>query len=281
MRITSRMPRDEYDAINAINMSRLKEIKRSPQHYKHALTNPKSSDAMTLGTAAHVAVLEPERYASQFVCWSRRTASGNSAPRNGQFWDAFQLENRGKTILTYEQDGIAKQIAAAVRADEIAMKYLSAGDPEVTLEWDVFERPAKGRVDWLTTRDGAPMIVGLKTSRDCRHFAFGAQAAKLGYHLQWAWYHDGFEKITGKSPHMVEIVVEADAPHAVATYIIPGDIIDQGRDEYQRLLEVLTDCEDKNLWPGPVPLEEVLTLPSWVYGAAADDLSDLGLEAVA
>lgn len=281
MSIQSRVPREEYDAVQALNITRLKELRRSGLHYQHALTNPKKSDALTVGIATHVAVLEPERFTRDFAIWDRKTESGRSAPRNGKWWEAFQLEHQTQTILTEDEGELARAIAKAVRLDPVAAKYLAVGDPEATLEWEIVGgRPAKGRIDWLTTHESRPTIVGLKTSRDCRHFQFGSQAAKLGYHLQWAWYHDGFEAITGKCPHMVEVVVESDAPHAVATYIIPNDILEQGREEYQRLLVTLAECEASGKWPGPVPVEEYLTLPTWAYEREEDDLSDMGLEAI-
>lgn len=282
MTIQSRVPREEYDAVEAINITRLKYLLRSPQHYQYALTHPKQADVMTVGIATHVAVLEPERFIKEFAIWDRKTESGRSAPRNGKWWEAFQLEHRAQTILTEDQGALAQQIARAVRFDEVANKYLAVGDPEASLEWEIVGgRPAKGRVDWLTTHEGCPTIVGLKTSRDCRHFQFGSQAAKLGYHLQWAFYHDGFEAITGKKPHMVEVVVESDAPHAVATYIIPEDILAQGREEYQRLLQILAHCEATDEWPGPVPNEQYLTLPTWAYPHTDDDFADLELEPIA
>ena len=278
MTITSRMPREEYDAIDALNMSRLKEMKRSPLHYRHALTHSKTSGPLTLGLATHVAVLEPERFLSDFASWDRRTKGGNAAPRNGQFWDAFLNANTGKIILTSDEWHLSREIADVVRGDALAMRYLAHGEPEVTFEWDLDGRACKGRVDWLTHIDGKPTIVGLKTARDCRHFAFGSQAAKLGYHLQFAYYHDGYEAIRKFKPKLVEIVVESAAPHAVAVYHIPDDIIEQGRDEYRRLIDQLATCERTNDWPGPQPLEEYLTLPSWVYGSDTDnELSELEL----
>lgn len=281
MRITSRMPRTEYDAIDALNISRLKEIKRSPQHYFHALTNRVEKACFTLGNATHVAVLEPERYPHDFRVWDRRTEAGAMAPRKGQHWDAFCVEASGKTVLTPDQNEIAMAIANAVQGNEIAASYLVTGDPEVTLEWrlpaELGDRPAKGRADWITSIDGRPVIVGLKTTRDCRRFAFGSQAAKLSYHWQWAYYFDGYVATTGKTPRMVEIVVEADAPHAVAVYRIPDDIIEQGREEYWEAVKLLAECEAANEWPGPEPREEFLSLPSWVYGTDDNDIDDLGL----
>lgn len=281
MRITSRMPRATYDGIAALNISRLKEIKRSPQHYHHAIDNPVEKSCLTLGNATHVAVLEPERYATDFAVWTRRTEGGNAAPRNGKHWDQFRQDNAAKTVLTYDENALANAIAVAVRFDERANEFLAIGDPEVTLEWllpsELGNRAAKGRIDWLTKIDGVDYLVGLKTARDCRHFAFGAQAAKLGYHLQWAYYHDAFVAIRNRKPRLVEIVVESEAPHAVAVYTIPDDIIEQGREEYWELVKILAECEQADEWPGPVPAIEDLTLPSWIY-KQADDLADIGLD---
>lgn len=282
MTITSRMPRAEYDAITALNISKLKAIKRSPQHFRHELDHPKASVPLVVGNAAHVAVLEPERYVSDFAVWMRRTEAGKQAPRSGQWWDAFRIENEGKMVLTCDENALAQEIAKAVRFDERANTYLASGDPEVTLEWnlppELGSRPAKGRFDWLTTIDGRPYLVGLKTARDCRHFAFGSQAAKLDYASQWAYYYDGYYSITGVKPLVREIVVESAPPYAVAVYRIEDDIILQGRENYWEMAKQLAECEARDEWPGPEPVEQELTLPSWYYGTAEDDLSGLDLE---
>src|SRR5262245_30207526 len=99
MKITSRMPRAEYDEIAALNISRLKEIKRSPLHYQHALSAPKESASLTTGNATHVAVLEPERFASDFTVWDRLSDAGNACPRRGQYWEKFVADAGKKTIL--------------------------------------------------------------------------------------------------------------------------------------------------------------------------------------
>jgi hypothetical protein len=278
--IRSRVPWDEYITIEGTSISRLKELRRSPQHYAYRLEHPKESPAMALGTAAHTAVLEPERFSTQFAVWTRRSEkTGNLCPRNGQFYEAFELENPGKTIITADEFALATQIAAAVRTNPIAMRYLERGDPEVTMQWLIGDgHPCRARADWLTRVDDVPHVVGLKTARDCRLFKFGHQAAVLGYHLQWGFYYDGFMAIKKCEPRMIEIVVESEPPHAVAVYSIPQDIIDQGRDEYQALMLRLAECESTGHFPGPQEAEEPLSLPSWVYGETTDDLTELGLE---
>jgi hypothetical protein len=285
--IISRVPEAEYRGLPGVNISSLKELKRSALHYRYRLDNPAEAKPLTLGTAAHCAVLEPERFQRQFAVWTRRSESGNLCPRKGQYWDAFVAANPGKTIITEDEGLDALAIAKAIRSDPCAMRYLESGEPEVTMRWQftsesMTRKPVqiecRGRVDWLTHIDGDPYLIGLKTARDCRAFVFGAAAARLGYHLQWAFYLDGYQAITGKTPKLKEIVVESAPPYDVVVYDIPEDIILQGRSEYEGLLRHLVDCRARNEWLGYAQgSEQVLTLPTWAYDAQ-DDISDLGLE---
>lgn len=275
--IESRVPFADYLKRPGLSISRLKELKRSPQHYQYRLTMPAESAPLTLGTAAHCATLEPERFGREFAIWSKRTAAGAMAPRRGQDWDWFCAQNQDKAILTEDECNDALSIAKAVRSS-IAMEYLQAGEPEVTMEWVMQGRVCRGRVDWLTVIDGQPTLVGLKTTRDCRPFMFGKQAAQLGYDMQWAYYFNGYHTITNRKPLVVEIVVESAPPHAVAVYRINDDILLTGEENYCALLTQLDACERDNEWLGPVPEETDLVMPAWYYGVQADDVAELGLE---
>lgn len=270
MKIHSHISYEQYRAMPGVNVSSLKELRRSPLHYRHRLSHPQTSDALTLGTAAHVATLEPHRYPEAIAVWDRKTESGRSAPRTGKAWEAFVAENAGRTILTLEEHETTQAIAAAVRSDPTAARYLRRGLPEVSMQWEAHGMVLKGRVDWLTELDGVDVVVGLKTARDCRPGEFARQAYRLGYHLQWAYYRDGFRAVRGVAPYMVEIVVESAAPYAVAVYTIPDPVLSLGREEYVELLAMLRDCQTADVWPGPVPHETELTFPAWAYGAGEE-----------
>lgn len=265
-RLQPNLPWADYLALPGVSITRLKELGRSPLHYRHRLLNPKESAPLTLGRAAHCAVLEPERYQRDHAVWSRRTSAGNLAPRNGKHWDAFKAAAEGLAILTEDEHAEALAIQRAVRSNPDAMRFLASGDAEVTMQWSMLGHACKGRLDWLTSIDGRPWLVGLKTARDCRPFQFGRQAANLGYHLQWAYYLDGYKAITGEPARVFEIVVESEAPHAVVVYEIPDDVLLQGAEEYTALLETLAECESRHAWDGPAPGIQTLALPQWVYG---------------
>lgn len=273
------MDEQTYRALPALNISALKEIKRSPLHYRHSLTNPRTSAAMALGTAAHCAVLEPEKFATRYAVWTERTSAGAMSPRKGAKWDEFCAANADKTIITPDEHAAAVAMQDAILSNAAAMRYLDAGTAEVSMRAEMHGRPCKGRVDWLTTVDTLPHIVDVKTARDCRPFVFGKQCAQLGYHMQLAWYHDLYAAMNdGAEPVMKVIVVESAPPHAVAVYHITEDILAQGREDYLALLSILEECERTDTWPGPVDGEEDLTLPTWAYTQSPDDLADLGLE---
>lgn len=262
-----------------VNVSSLKEFSRSPLHYRYAKDNPKpTTGAMGLGTAAHCATLEPERFAAEFVTWT-------GGRRAGKEWEGFKAgaDAAQRIVLTEDERDTALAIAQAVRACPQAIVYLRQGHAEVSMKWqhDEPEMELKGRVDWLTAIDGCDVVVGLKTTRDLRPREFAAQAARLAYHWQWAFYCDGFERITGRKPLMIEIVVESAAPHAVAVYRIPEHVLERGRQEYRAALEQLAQCEASGVWPGPVVGEVEFDLPGWAYPADEEPQFDCEEEGAA
>ena len=270
------VPMARYQSSPGLSISQLRKIARSPQHF-HQPAEIKS-DPMRLGTAAHFAVLEPERFASEVVIWDRVSEHGNHCPRRGKYWDAFQAQHEGRLIVDPDEYDRALAIQHAVRSDKFAMRYLTRGAAEVSMRWMMRGRICRGRPDYLSIVDGKPHLVGLKTAADCRPWQFSGAGERYGYHLQWAWYHDGYDLIRHVKPRVKEIVVESAPPYSVVVYDIPDDVIDQGRDEYERLLDLLSDCERANDWPGPAMGSELTySRPAWTQ-VTNDDLSDIGLE---
>lgn len=271
------VPFARYVEMHGTNASFLKRLSRSPLHARAnvRITGP----SLELGSAAHCAVLEPERFLRDYVVWDRRTESGSTAPRRGKAWDEFVAANGEAEIVTADQHALATAIAAAVRADDAAMQYLRTGWAEVVVQWEINGRACKGRVDWMTSIDGVPVLVDLKTTADVRQDEFARSCIRFGYPMQMSWYADGVYAAAGRRPRVIVIAVEATAPHAVATYAVGEDVLDLGRSQYEPLLAQLDECERTNAWPGPVAGEQPLILPTWAWPKGGDDdWSDSGLE---
>lgn len=269
-----------YGDLRGVHITQLKELRRSPLHYQHRLKNGrKSTPALEFGSATHVACLEPERFLLDFALWKSEADDGKKKVRRGSAWDEFQATHAGKTIIRDEEYDEAIAIRDAVRADPVAMKYLAMGRPEVSMTWtDAHTGMAcVGRLDWETKVDGHPAIVDLKTTRNAGPIFFQRDVAKLDYHLQLAFYADGYEAATGKTPRVVVVAVESTPPYDVVTYIVPADVIEIGRDQYRQLLETHRDCTALGEWPGQGMGQELtLRLPAWAV-PDDDDTAELGL----
>jgi hypothetical protein len=269
------MPFTEYAAISAINGSSIVHMRRSPMHYRHMLDNPQApTPAMVQGSATHRLILEP-KLCGDFAVWGEADGQGR---RFGKVWDAFKAAHADKMIVTADERDVMVAQAVAVHKNPIARKYLAADGPtEVSMVWTdkATGRRFKGRLDKLVP--AKRVIADLKTTRDCTPYRFGGQSYALGYHIKAAMYWLGYRALTGDEPHFKFIAVESKPPYESAVYRAHPDVISQGMEDLDVLLKTLAECEASGTWPAAQQEEADLTLPTYAYTEAADDLSDLAL----
>jgi hypothetical protein len=277
------MTREQYDAqTGRENWSRLKNLGKSPAHYRHALLEPrKDSAALRNGRANHVAILEPEKFASEVAIW-------DGGRRASKAWDAFSEANAGKDILTQTEYEQLIGMQRAVRQHPIASRYLQRGRAEVSVLWTMTTgdealglpgsaMPCKSRLDYLAPE----WIVDLKTCRDASPMVFGRAAFNLEYHAQAAYYVDAVAAVTGERLPYVIIAAELAAPCVVQVYRLPEHVLAAGRDHYRSLLFRLDECRREDRWDGYSDEEIDLELPRWsgieAPEAEGESLEDLGL----
>lgn len=271
----------EYAALDAVNFSTLKYLSWSPLHYRFACDHPRPSTApMRLGTATHMAILEPARFDRKYVVYEPEV--GDSSRRGTKAWEAFADAHKGQVILKQPEYDAATRMRDAVRSSPEAMRYLRKGDAEVTLVWQDKETGLwlKGRVDWIS-QSVADVIADLKTAGDVRPWAFQSAYARMQYHAQAAMYGDGLEAITGRPSYHKCVAIESVEPHDVVVYDVIGEPLEQGREAYRGWLTQLVECRQKDEWPGLSPGAELsLRLPAWAVPDESDlgDLGELGVE---
>jgi hypothetical protein len=259
------MTRAEYEAIDAVHFSTLKEFARSPAHYKAALQSPKeATDAMEIGTAYHLLALEPERVSERIAVWRGETRKG---PEWNDFCDerlgrTFKLvadavrgfAAAGKVLLSAEDFETAKAMAASVRASPQAKPYLATGMAEVTLQWEEQGIKCKGRADFVGSA-----LVDLKSTRSAAMEPFGKQMWDARVHAQLAFYRSGL----GKPLPCVLIATENVFPYVTQVYRLTEAQLEQGRGEYSAWLATLKQCEATKHYPGYWPTETELVFPKW------------------
>lgn len=269
----SAIPYEQYAKWPEMNYSRLKHMLRSPMAYRYAVDNPKPpTGPMLLGTACHRAILEPER-TGDFAVWT-------GGRRQGKEWEQFKLDHIGQQLLSVEDRDFVAGMCAAVHKNPTARRYLKTGESELCALWTdpAAKRNFKARLDRFSLEDN--LLIDVKTTRDCRPFRFGADAFRLGYHIQFSLYSDGIYYLTGKLPKVVVVAVENKPPFETVVYLVPDDVLQQGKEDCSRLLARLAECERTNTWPPEIEGEAFLSLPTYAYQPEGDDLTDLELVAM-
>lgn len=259
---------DDYHAGPGISQSALSALARSPLHYWAQHVDPnrerrEPSAAMKLGSAIHMAVLEPELFVEAYVIApkvDRRTKDGKAT------WDQFVIDAGDKELLSAEDYIVCQSIAQQVRNHPTARKVFQDGIAEESVYWHDRETGllCRCRPDWMKGN----VIVDLKSTDDASHAAFQRSAWNYRYWMQAAWYMDGVEQATGIRPEaFVFAAFEKSAPYACAFYYADEAMLEMGRREYRKLLNVLTHCIATDTWPGYPTEVTALGVPSWAIAA--------------
>ena len=143
---------------------------------------------------------------------------------------------------------------------------LEEGIAEKTIIWDDLATgaPCKARPDFVTQRMGSTFIVDLKTTEDASPRGFSRSAYKYRYHVQAAFYLDGYEQAHGVTPEaFIFIAVEKNPPYLVACYIYGPEDLSLARETYRANLATYLECRNSNSWPGYPEIINPLELPNY------------------
>ena len=268
-----------YHANEAISHSKLELFRRRPISYyrrfiARTVARPETTEAFRIGSAAHCAVLEPEKfptlYAQRPEGIDRRTKEGKAA------WESFTAQHVGKDFLDAEEWAQICAMMNAVRCNPLAGQLLAQGTPELSWRVETGAIPLQCRTDWFSSfgcelTDGEPYALDLKTveSLDSDAFRnFERACFSFGYHRQAGFYLPLITEIIG-SPvfDFLFIVVEKAEPYGCAVYRLSDAATARGHDETITDLIRLQACIKSQQWPNlPNDLREI-GLPKWYGGA--------------
>ncbi len=261
-RVEHGLSNPDYHALPSVSKSGLDLIRKAPALYKWRRENPQPpSAAMRWGTLVHKIVLEPDDFGSEFVVApkvDKRTAQGKAD------WAAFEIAAAGKDLVTEEEWEKLQAVSRAVWAHPAAGKALGMlRDVEASIFWT---DQATG-VDCRCRPDGIlsnGLIVDIKTTKDARPDEFVKSVANYRYHVQAAFYSDGYQAAFGEPPKgFAFIAIDSEAPHLVAVYVASEAMILRGRADYQTDLRTYARCVEDDRWPGLPDEPVVIDLPKW------------------
>lgn len=259
-------PSDLYHQSEGISKHDLDLVNISPAHYKAAKEAPRDepTTAMQIGTLVHTAILEPHNFEGSFTVapdCDKRTKDGKAA------WEAAEKDAslKGSILVKSADLAMVRRMAEQVSLHRSAKAALEAGGlVEASLYADCPETKVRrrGRPDLISRGN---VIIDIKT---CAKGAggraeFAKSVANWRYDVQAAYYLDLARDCGHPKEGFVFIVVEKEAPYAVAVYQLDLESIEAGRRQYKRNLQILSECLEFDEWPAYSSEVEVISLPKW------------------
>lgn len=262
MSLVENLPNADYHASSAISKSGLDKIARSPAHYRtYREGEDEETDALIFGSAFHDYILLPQVFQTAYTVLSDdfnpRTKAGKEQMAG--------IAAAGQTVLKAQWLKDIKGMAASVAAHPKAAALLGAGKSETSIFWTDPDTgiECRCRPDHIHT---SGILVDLKSTLDAAPAAFAKTCANYRYHVQDAFYSEGYYRATGQWPRgFVFIAVEKTAPYAVACYSLDDDAKAYGHELFRRDLETLLEAEKSQKWTAYSQEIETLSLPAWAY----------------
>jgi hypothetical protein len=237
----------------------MKDLLRSPAHFLHARTHPKTSAAMDLGTVAHAMVLGA---GAEYV------AIEGNRNRNDVKAAIAEAEAEGKVVLKPEQLAAAERMADAVFTHRIAGPLFTArGRSEVSMFFHdpTFDVVRRCRWDRLTNTG---IGIDLKTSHSADPKVLPKHIVDYGYDLSAANYLAVAAGLGIEIAAYALVFVEATEPHPVVVVELEQEFLDRGAALAAKALSTYRWCLDTGHWPAYAD-ETHLTLapPRWATDA--------------
>lgn len=261
---------EAYHGGEGISKSSLDAVAKSPAHYFAKYLDPQRpasepTPAMLTGTLAHCAILEPEEFDKRYIV-------GPDVSKATKEWKTFEalVTSAGQTAIKPEQRALAFAQSQAIRKLPDVAALFEKGAAEVSAYWNdqTTGSLCKCRPDWVhECGDGGVILVDVKTTTDASLREFQRSIAKWRYHVQAAWYIDGYQAAADKTVHgFMFVAVENDYPHMACAYMLDDESLNFGREIYRRDLNKLAGCIESKEFPGYSNEIEVISLPGWAFG---------------
>lgn len=236
----------------------IRRLLRSPAHYK----NPKIEDspALQFGSLVHEFVLLPHSAEARY----RPKANVDGRTKEGKAvrdWEAALSAQQGIKFIAEADYNAAISISASVRAHLGASALFAGGVAETAgIVSDFLGVNCRIKPDYRTDS----YIVDLKTCYDARPEQFCKSALAYQYQVQAALYVDVAEVIDGKKRDFYWVAVEKDTPFAVAVYKASDEMLEHGRQQYRKAIDLYKECAALDLFPAYSQQVQILDLPGWV-----------------
>ena len=282
--IYDNLTNEAYHADLAIGSSGLKAFGECPAIYWHQYlnldtTSKDQSKYTAIGSHAHVALLEPDLFAEnyivapEFAIVNKGKSNEEKKPMNKVHgdWKSFEAEaiKSNKEPLLHTEYLQACAMAATIKNHALANAMLTGGKAEVSFfaKDESTGLMMKSRPDYLVKVQGIGIVlvdykttaISLGTTKQSSH------AFNLGRHIQAAHHKAVTELATGGQIDEVCYITQMqEAPHLVRIFRMPAEAIQIGNELRRQYLDGIAECHAKGIWPDYPHEIEDLIMPKWM-----------------
>ena len=237
-----------------VTCSMLKYLLKSPAHLQMYLDNPpKSTPAMTFGSAFHCMVLENDKFNDRFYILDtnlRPDKDKGMTSKLNKAWKAEEIKfakDNDKEMVTYEDLEKIEAMSNSMLKHPEVVNIINTCQKEQAFTWPINKMhckdiiDAKGKID-LKSFD---FIADIKTTAEYGGIdKFKYDCKKYHYDMQAAFYCDALGLDQFKF-----IVVGKDYPHSVGVFDVSEEFLAAGRSKYLYALDLyekyFLSCDDQ------------------------------------
>lgn len=237
-----KMSDKEYFKISALSNSDFRLLGESVLHFVNKELFKLESASLTLGSAVHKLVLEPESFNEDFIIEDFEGAELNKNTKVYKEAKAKWLDSVGdREVLSKDLFEQVTLMARNVKA--IAGGLLQNGLAEQAFFSDFDGVPVKCKADYYI--ESAGVVIDLKTTKSIKDFK--KSVLEYGYGTQSAFYTDVIGSLDKRADRFVFILVETTKPYMVSVQEMSIESIEEGRTIYSEHLQTLQDYNKNNI----------------------------------
>lgn len=229
---------ESYFESSAISQSDLKEVLKSPRHFYHKkfVAKDDPTPAMRLGSAVHMAVLEPEEFNKKYILTDldRRTR-------------AFKEAAGTKIALSRDEAETVLGIKNSLNSSDEVKDLLLNSHIEHALFWKEKGLDCRAKFDAIS--DKHKLVIDLKTTESAYWGDFKQSIIKYQYDFQCAFYSKALRAID-RNYDFLFIAVEKKPPYEFSLIKISNEDLSTASIIVDGCLMTVKTCMENNRWPG-------------------------------
>lgn len=254
--IITDMPSEEYHRYPAIGSTTAKLYLKSPQLFRDAMNGllpRKDSPSFQIGRTVHMAVCEPERFATLYVGQGPiNPKTGEQYGRGTKAWAEWQAANPDTVVVD-------PWVHLAIdRMPESVCDIFTGGIGESSVFVEFGKLAAKCRPDYMA----GGIITDLKTIDDVDHAERAITQYK--YWLSAGWYRAVMRKETGVDSPFRLVFVEKQPPYRWRIVHLSTDFTRWADDQADKLIGDLRHAMETGDWTDPAPISVEAPMPAWL-----------------